>query len=98
MKRNGPRRRKGDRGGKLVAVARTDSVNLANYYGRLLREKGIETAVKTGDETAGFFNISILVSEEFYDEAYLFIESENSCEAHYLDSMFEAPRIRRQTG
>lgn len=98
MKRNGPRRHKGDKGGRLVAVARTDSVNLAKYYGRLLSEKGVEAAVRTGNETAGLFNISILVSEELYDEAYLFIESENSCEAYYLDSMFEAPEIRRQTG
>ena len=98
MKRNGPRRRNGDRGGRLVAVARTDSFSLAKYYGRLLDENGIDSVVKTGDETAGLFNISILVSEELYDEAYLFIESENSCEAHYLDSMFETPRIRRQTG
>ena len=98
MRRNGPRRRRGDKGGRLVAVARTDSVNLAKYYGRLLGEKGIETAIRAGDETTGLFNISILVSEELYDEAYLFIESENSYEAHYLDSMFEAPEIRRQTG
>ena len=98
MKRNGPRRRKGDKGGRLVAVARTDSVSLANYYERLLHEKGIEAAIRAGNETAGLFNISILVSEGLYDEAYLFIESENSCEAYYLDSMFEAPHIRRQTG
>ena len=73
MKRNRPRRHKGDNTKGEVAVARTDSINLANYYGRLLNEKGIESVIRTGDETAGLFNISILVSEELYDEAYLFI-------------------------
>ncbi len=98
MKRNRPRRHKGDNGREVVAVARTDSLNLAKYYGRLLSGKGIESAIRAGDETAGLFNISILVSEELYDEAYLFIEAENSCADYYLDSMLEPPHIRRQTG
>lgn len=98
MKGYSRKRRKGRRSGELVAVARTDSLNLANYYGALLREHDIEPTIKTGGETAGLFNISIFVSEEFYDEAYLFIEAENSCSSYYLDSMFEPPEIRRQTG
>lgn len=98
MKRNRAVRQIGDEATYLVAVARTDSINLAKYYGRLLSEKGIESSISTGDETAGLFNISILVSEALYDEAYLFIEAENSSSDYYLDSMLEPPQIRRQTG
>lgn len=98
MKGYGLKRRNCKGNGELVAVARTDSRNLAQYYVELLREHGIESSIKTGGERAGLFNISIFVSQEFYDEAYLFIETENNCEAYYLDSMFEPPHIRRQTG
>jgi len=98
MKGYGLKRRNCKGKGELAAVARTDSMNLAYYYGELLREHGIESTIKTGGATVGLFNISIFVSEDFYDEAYLFIEAENNCEPYYLDSMFEPPRIRRQTG
>jgi hypothetical protein len=98
MKGYSRKRRRCKVNGELVAVARTDSMNLAYYYGELLREHGIESTIKTGGETAGLFSISIFVSGDFYDEAYLFIEAENNCEPYYLDSRFEPPRIRRQTG
>ena len=98
MKGNCPKKDKVTKSEELIAVARTDNLNLAKHYTRLLDEQGIEAVIREGDESAGFFNISILVGKMLYDEAYLFIETENGCESYYLDSMLEPPHIRRQTG
>ena len=98
MKRNSPKNHNEHNNEQLTAVARADNLKLAEYYGRLLEERGIIPTIITGDETAGRFRISILVPKISYDEAFLFIEMENSQTGYYLDSMFEPPNIHRQTG
>lgn len=76
---------------EMSVVAHADDYALAEEYSLLLEDNGIPNIVKNRDEDEdGNFGISILVPEQYYDEAHMIIESQQTHNDFY-DFFFDNP-------
>lgn len=73
----------------LIPVARSDDLVLARQYVHLLSIHDVDAVIDDGGHAAGIFKYLIKVTEKFYDKAFLLIETENTRDPHFLDSLHD---------
>ena len=62
---------------EFVTVAFAEDMELAKEYKKLLSDENIPVAIKDQpDSSSGFNGITVLVPEEYLDEAHVLIESQ----------------------
>jgi len=70
---------------ELVAVAFTEDAELAKDYETLLKNNDIPVIIKEDDQTeqGAVEGITVMVPEDFLDEAHVIIESQNAYDDFY---------------
>ena len=74
---------------EMMVVAHAEDAELANDYVQLLDDNGIISRVSPRDAQDGF-GVAIEVPEDFYDEAHMIIDSQQSDNGFY-DFFYEDP-------
>lgn len=67
----------------FIAVAVVDDLDQARNYKQLLEDNDIPAELKVADEADEEPTISVVVPEEYLDEAHIVIESENVYEDYF---------------
>lgn len=67
----------------FIAVAVVDDLDQARNYKQLLEDNDIPAELKVADEADEDPSISVVVPEEYLDEAHIVIESENVYEDYF---------------
>lgn len=75
---------------EMMVVAHAEDVELANDYVQLLDDNGIVAHISMRSGVEDGFGVAIEVLEEFYDEAHMIIDSQQSNNGFY-DFFYEDP-------
>ena len=66
-----------------VVVAFTDDMELAREYEEILQENDIPVSIRESEKESGEVEITLVVPEEYLDEAHVIIESQQAYDDFY---------------
>lgn len=77
---------------EFVTVAYAEDMELAKQYKKMLKADGIPVAIKSQNESSGYFpGIAVMVPEDYLDEAHVLIESHSAYDDFYDTAFHDDP-------